>query len=72
MSVVYIYVGFWTNLFGLKPATLCGLSVSCAYNGTLCQCGFQSLRYKLQGSTEHFPSTGTTRAICTRTLNLHH
>jgi len=26
----------------------------------------------LQDSTEHFPSTGTTRAICTRTFNLHY
>jgi len=27
---------------------------------------------RLEDSTEHFPSTGTTRAICTRTLNLHY
>jgi len=27
---------------------------------------------RLEDSTEHFPSTGTTRATCTRTLNLHY
>jgi len=85
MSIVYVYVGFWTDhsrietrvdenqlvrvetnnqvvrLCPIIPIT--GFSVSLASDHCV---------IALQRSTEHFTSTGSTRAICTRTLNLHY
>jgi len=83
MSIVYVYVGFWTDhsrtetrvdenqlsrvetnnfmrVFRLCLIPITGFSVNLASNHCV---------ISLQDSTEHFPSTGTTRAICTRTLN---
>ena len=67
-----------TNLFGLKPTTLCGLSVTMfyPYNGILRQCGFQSLtalyHYKILLSISRLVETYTPEQFVgpTRTLNL--
>ena len=62
-----------TNWFGLKPITLWGLSVCLIpITGFSVNLASNHCVVSLQDSTEHFPSTRTTRAIYTRTLSLHY
>jgi len=60
-------------LVWFKPTTLCGLSVCfIPVMGFSINLASNHCFILLQDSTKHLPSTGTTQAICTRTLNLHY